>query len=66
MFLSIVCRLVKGMVAGWVKEVTQYSNVYADTQLIHFYRWLSYPSSLLYEPALHRSLHNMMSKLFLQ
>uniref|UniRef100_UPI00358EBC15 DNA polymerase epsilon catalytic subunit A isoform X2 n=1 Tax=Myxine glutinosa TaxID=7769 RepID=UPI00358EBC15 len=59
-------RFVKGMVAGWVKEVTQYSNVHADNQLIHFYRWLSFPSSLLYEPALHRSLHSMMSKLFLQ
>ncbi|XP_038229566.1 DNA polymerase epsilon catalytic subunit A isoform X2 [Dermochelys coriacea] len=59
-------RILKSMVVGWVKEITQYHNVYADNQVIHFYRWLSSPSSLLHDPALHRTLHNMMKKLFLQ
>lgn len=54
------------MVVSWVKEITQYHNVYADNQVIHFYRWLRSPSSLLYDPALHHTLHNMMKKLFLQ
>ncbi|CAH2294920.1 DNA polymerase epsilon catalytic subunit A [Pelobates cultripes] len=59
-------RILKSMVVGWVKEITQYHNVYADNQVMHFYRWLRTPSSLLYDPALHRTLHNMMKKLFLQ
>ncbi|RXM93467.1 DNA polymerase epsilon catalytic subunit A, partial [Acipenser ruthenus] len=59
-------RILKSMVVGWVKEITQFHNVYADNQVIHFYRWLRSPSSLLYDPALHRTLHNMMKKVFLQ
>ncbi|XP_054248557.1 DNA polymerase epsilon catalytic subunit A [Indicator indicator] len=59
-------RIMKSMVVSWVKEIMQYHNVYADNQVIHFYRWLRSPSSLLYDPALHRTLHNMMKKLFLQ
>lgn len=54
------------MVVGWVKEITQYGNVYADNQVVHFYRWLRSPSSLLHDPALHRTLHGWMKKLFLQ
>ncbi|ETE60432.1 DNA polymerase epsilon catalytic subunit A, partial [Ophiophagus hannah] len=59
-------RILKSLVVGWVKEITQYHNVYADNQVIHFYRWLRSPTSLLYDPALHRMLHGMMKKLFLQ
>jgi len=29
-------------------------------------RWLRSPSSLLYDPALRRTLHNLMKKLFMQ
>lgn len=54
------------MVVGWVREITQFHNVYADNQVMHFYRWLRSPGSLLYDPALHRTLHNMMKKVFLQ
>ena len=66
---SVFCcmsRILKSMVVGWVREITQYHNVYADNQVMHFYRWLRSPSSLLYDPALHRTLHNMMKKVFLQ
>ncbi|XP_028851833.1 DNA polymerase epsilon catalytic subunit A isoform X2 [Denticeps clupeoides] len=59
-------RIMKSMVVGWVREITQYHNVYADNQVMHFYRWLRSPSSLLFDPAMHRTLHNMMKKLFLQ
>ncbi|KAA0716868.1 DNA polymerase epsilon catalytic subunit A [Triplophysa tibetana] len=59
-------RILKSMVVGWVREITQYHNVYADNQVMHFYRWLRSPSSLLYDPALHRTLLNMMKKIFLQ
>ena len=64
--LVVSLRVLKSMVVGWVREITQYHNVYADNQVMHFYRWLRSPSSLLYDPALHRTLHNMMKKVFLQ
>ncbi|XP_029019497.1 DNA polymerase epsilon catalytic subunit A [Betta splendens] len=63
---SNIFRILKSMVVGWVREITQYHNVYADNQVMHFYRWLRSPSSLLYDPALHRTLLNMMKKVFLQ
>ncbi|XP_048641832.1 DNA polymerase epsilon catalytic subunit A isoform X2 [Marmota marmota marmota] len=63
---SSTFRILKSMVVGWVKEIMQYHNVYADNQVVHFYRWLQSSSSLLHDPALHRTLHNMMKKLFLQ
>ncbi|XP_036290221.1 DNA polymerase epsilon catalytic subunit A isoform X1 [Pipistrellus kuhlii] len=63
---SSTFRILKSMVVGWVREITQYRNVYADNQVMHFYRWLRSPSSLLHDPALHRTLHGMMKKLFLQ
>ncbi|KAF7467824.1 hypothetical protein GHT09_000761 [Marmota monax] len=65
-FLRLSSRILKSMVVGWVKEIMQYHNVYADNQVVHFYRWLQSSSSLLHDPALHRTLHNMMKKLFLQ
>lgn len=65
-FRCMSCRILKSMVVGWVREITQFHNVYADNQVMHFYRWLRSPSSLLFDPALHRTLHNMMKKVFLQ
>lgn len=64
--LHLPSRILKSMVVGWVKEIMQYHNVYADNQVVHFYRWLQSSSSLLHDPALHRTLHSMMKKLFLQ
>lgn len=54
------------MVAAWLRDVSQYKNIYADYQIVHFYRWLRSPSSLLYDPALRKTLLGLMKKLFLQ
>lgn len=63
---STAFRILKGMVQSWVRDVTVHSNVFADNQIIHFYRWLRSPTALLYDPALRRTLHNMMKKVFMQ
>ncbi|CAC5377738.1 POLE [Mytilus coruscus] len=63
---SATFRILKGMVQGWVRDVTHYNNVFADNQIIHFYRWLRSSSAMLYDPALRRTLHNMMKKVFMQ
>ncbi len=38
----------------------------ADYLLHNLYRWLSWPGSALYDPALHRALQSVMAKLFAQ
>jgi len=59
-------RVLRSMVGNWLKDVSQYQNVYADYQIIHFYRWLRSPQALLYDPALRKTLLGLMKKLFLQ
>ncbi|KAL8598378.1 hypothetical protein ACOMHN_032655 [Nucella lapillus] len=63
---STTFRILKNMVQGWVRDVTSYNNVFADNQIVHFYRWLRSSAALLYDPALRRTLHNMMKKVFMQ
>lgn len=58
-------RILRQMVAAWLRDVSLYQNVFADYQIIHFYRWLRDSSSLMYDPALHRILHTLMQKLFI-
>ncbi|XP_069681734.1 DNA polymerase epsilon catalytic subunit 1 [Periplaneta americana] len=59
-------KVLRSMVSAWLRDVSLYKNVFADFQILHFYRWLRSPSSLLYDPALRRTLHNLMKKLFMQ
>ncbi|XP_018571015.1 DNA polymerase epsilon catalytic subunit A [Anoplophora glabripennis] len=59
-------KILRTMASGWMRDISVYRNVFADFQVIHFYRWLRSPKSLLYDPALLRTLQNLMKKLFLQ
>ncbi|XP_076662564.1 DNA polymerase epsilon catalytic subunit 1 [Halictus rubicundus] len=59
-------RALRSMVNAWLLDVSVYKNVFADYQIIHFYRWLRSPNALLYDPALRRTLHGYMKKLFIQ
>ncbi|XP_046479124.1 DNA polymerase epsilon catalytic subunit 1 isoform X1 [Neodiprion pinetum] len=63
---SAAFKVLKTMVNSWLRDISEYRNVFADYQVIHFYRWLRSPSALLYDPALRRTLHNLMKKLFIQ
>merc|ERR1711923_183601 len=54
------------MVGSWLRDVSLFKNIYADYQIVHFYRWLRNSSSLLYDPALRKTLLQLMKKLFLQ
>lgn len=51
------------MVQYWLKDIAMFGNAFADMQIIHFYRWLQSPSSLLYDPAIKRTLQGYMKKL---
>ena len=59
-------RLLKTLVTNWFRDVSATKNPFADTLLVHFYRWLCAQNSVLREPALHRVVHRLMKKLFLQ
>lgn len=63
---SAAFRIMKAMVNDWLRDVAINRSVFSDIQIIHFYRWVRSPHSLLYDPALRRNLNNLMRKMFLQ
>lgn len=63
---ATVFRVLKSVVASWLRDISVHRNVFADFQVIHFYRWLRSPNALLYDPALRRMLQNLMRKYFVQ
>uniref|UniRef100_A0A914W395 DNA polymerase epsilon catalytic subunit n=1 Tax=Plectus sambesii TaxID=2011161 RepID=A0A914W395_9BILA len=58
-------KVLKQMVHDWVRDIAQYKNEFADEQIVHFYRWLRSHESLLYEPALNKTLQGLIKKLTL-
>lgn len=63
---SAAFRVMRTMVNGWLREVSINRNIFSDFQIVHFYRWIRSSSSVLYDPALRRSLNNLMRKMFLR
>ncbi|XP_065339696.1 DNA polymerase epsilon catalytic subunit 1 [Cloeon dipterum] len=59
-------RIMKNMVAGWLRDCIVHKNVFSDVQLVHFYHWLCSPHTLLYDPALRQAIQLLSKKLFLQ
>ncbi|RNA10734.1 DNA polymerase epsilon catalytic subunit A [Brachionus plicatilis] len=58
-----VLKIMRTMVQYWLKDIAMFGNAFADMQIIHFYRWLQSPSSLLYDPVIKRTLQGYMKKL---
>ncbi|XP_057662319.1 DNA polymerase epsilon catalytic subunit 1 [Diorhabda carinulata] len=59
-------KILRSMAVAWMRDISIHRNVFADFQVIHFYRWIRSPKAYLYDPALLRTLQNLMKKLFLQ
>jgi DNA polymerase epsilon subunit 1 len=59
-------RLCKALLQDWFRDCLQQQEVTADALLMNAYRWLSSPSSMMYEPALHRLVQSLMKKVWLQ
>jgi len=59
-------KVLKGLIISWIQEVFANRNDFADTQLIHFYRYLRSPEAMLYDPALCKYIHGLMKKFFMQ
>ena len=57
-------RIMKSMVAGWVKEITHFNNSSADQQVQHLMRYITSTNSLLHDPALVKLLVSSIYRLF--
>jgi len=58
-------KLLKAMVTTWVSCVVSHGDRFADTLLTSFYRYIcGSGNSLLHDPALHRVVFGLMTKLF--
>ena len=55
-------RILKLVVTNWFSDATTSHNPFADSLLQHFNRWVASPSSLLFDPALHRIVRRLMGK----
>ncbi|XP_073950246.1 DNA polymerase epsilon catalytic subunit 1 [Choristoneura fumiferana] len=62
---SAAFRVLRTTLAVWLRDQAMHQNLYAGYLVQHFYRWLKTPTSLLYDPALRRTLYGLMKKLFL-
>ena len=59
--------ILKTMVKGWLLDKIQDgSNSPGTIAIDHFWRWISSTASQLYDPSLHRFVHGLMRKTFIQ
>ncbi|KAF9586291.1 DNA polymerase epsilon catalytic subunit [Lunasporangiospora selenospora] len=58
--------MIKAMVRGWAIELSETQSFFAESLLGHFHRWLTSPSSKLYDPSMYALVHGLMKKVFLQ
>lgn len=59
-------KCLKDMIKGWAKDYMVHLNPVGELMVRHFYRWISDPSSRMYDPGLYEHLHNLMKKTLMQ
>lgn len=59
-------RILRTMCTLLMRDISLRKNQFADFQVIHLYRWLRTKKSLLYDPAVLRTVQILMKKLSLQ
>ena len=59
--------ILKNMVKGWLLDKMQdTSDSPATLAIDHFWRWISSSASQMYDPSIHRFVHGLMRKTFIQ
>ncbi|KAI1296371.1 DNA polymerase epsilon catalytic subunit [Mortierella claussenii] len=58
--------IIKHMVKGWAVDLAETRNIFAESMVGHFHRWLTSPSSKLYDPCMYALVHGLMKKVFFQ
>jgi DNA polymerase epsilon subunit 1 len=61
-----IFSIVKAMVKTWWLEDSKGDGAHARRLMDHFWRWVTSPSSALYDPALQKFIHGLMRKTFSQ
>ena len=64
---TLAFSILKSMAKGWLVDKMQEKGGSPATLAIdHFWRWISSPSSNMFDPSLHRFVHGLMRKTFIQ
>lgn len=58
-------KILKHLVTGWSID-TMTHKLPPDLLVSNFYRWISSPHSKMYDPALHRLVHKLIKKVYIQ
>lgn len=58
--------ILKNMVKGWMLDTARSTDSPADVAIAYFWRWISSPSSHMYDLGIHRFVHGLMLKTFFQ
>jgi DNA polymerase epsilon subunit 1 len=58
--------MLRGMVQTWFHEALEHNNRFAEMMIDTLHRWLTSPSSSMYDPCLYGLVHGMMKKVFMQ
>ena len=59
--------ILKNMIKGWLLDKIQdTSDSPATLAIDHFWRWISSSASQMYDPSMHRFVHGLMRKTFIQ
>ncbi|KAJ2957645.1 hypothetical protein NQZ79_g6638 [Umbelopsis isabellina] len=58
--------MLRGMVQTWFHEALEHNNRFAEMMIDTLHRWLTSPSSAMYDPCLYGLVHGMMRKVFMQ
>ncbi|KAJ1679728.1 DNA polymerase epsilon catalytic subunit, partial [Spiromyces aspiralis] len=56
----------RSLLRGWCVQVAETNNRYAIMLAEHFYRWLTHPGSMLYDPSLVKLVRGLMAKVLMQ
>ncbi|KAF9359459.1 DNA polymerase epsilon catalytic subunit [Mortierella sp. AD094] len=58
--------IIKHMVRSWAVDLAETRNMFAESMVGHFHRWLTNPGSKLYDPCMYALVHGLMKKVFFQ
>jgi len=58
--------ILKNLVKGWMIDKANSAESPADLAIAYFWRWISSPSSHMYDLSIHRFVHGLMVKTFFQ
>lgn len=59
-------KTLRDLVRSWAKEFLLHGSSVSELLLSNFYRWISSPSSKMYDSSLYAHIHGLMTKTLMQ